>query len=398
MSFDQIGERAVLKKRVLHVIPSLNKSLGGTVECVRQMSAGVIDLGYDVEILTLDDEVDSRPNFGAKVISAGPRHIKYAFSIRLLWWLLRHIRNYDSVIVNGVWQFHAVAVFVAASINRIPFLIYPHGMITEYCVSNNPIKRLKKIIYWSLVERWVLTGASAVLCTSIAEMVASKGYLPGSSKIRFEVIGNGIELPSFDSNDELSEIVLAKYNLRRHKYLIYLGRIDKIKGIDTLLHVYAGNEALRDSYQLVIAGPLGNECAEELINLTRQLNISPGLHWIGSIHGEEKWRLLACASALVLLSHHENFSIVVAEALAVGTPVLTTNKVGTSGEILQYNAGFVGDDTIDGAKQILNKWISLCEHDKSIMKRNAQLCFDESFRIELPAQRLVRILEENLPN
>ncbi len=396
MISDHRDQPCVPNRKILHVIPSLDRALGGTVECVRQMSSGIIELGYDVEILTLDDEINSRPKFFAKVISAGPRYLKYAFSIRLLWWLMRRIGRYDIVIVNGVWQFHAVAVWIAASINKIPFLVYPHGMITEYCVSNNALTRLKKLFYWGLVERRVLLGARAVLCTSLAEMNASKGYLPGSSKIQFDVVGNGIEIPDLNFDDGLTQALLSRHYLERQKYIIYLGRIDKIKGIDLLLRVYSQDAALRSAFHLVIAGPLDNGFSNELIDLARQLNIGTELHWIGAIHGDDKWRLLSCASALVLPSHHENFSIVVAEALAAGTPVLTTNKVGTSVEIMRYKAGFVADDTEVGVKDILKDWISLNDTERVGMRSNARLCFDECFRIDLPARRLQTIINRNM--
>ena len=50
--------------------------------------------------------------------------------------------------------------------------------------------------------------------------------------------------------------------------------------------------------------------------------------------------------------------MVVAEACSVGTPVLITNKVNLFREILQYDAGFVDNDSQEGVDNLMKKWIS----------------------------------------
>ena len=73
----------------------------------------------------------------------------------------------------------------------------------------------------------------------------------------------------------------------------------------------------------------------ELKQLTIQLGIANYIHFIGGAYGEQKWKLFKEADLFILPTHSENFGIVVAEALACGTPVITTQ--GTPWKELESN-------------------------------------------------------------
>ena len=68
--------------------------------------------------------------------------------------------------------------------------------------------------------------------------------------------------------------------------------------------------------------------------------MSERITWAGLLQGDLKWGALLAAEAFILPSHQENFGIAVAEALAVGTPVLISYKVNIWLEIEADNAGW----------------------------------------------------------
>ena len=101
---------------------------------------------------------------------------------------------------------------------------------------------------------------------------------------------------------------------------------------------------------------------------------------------------LAAAEAMVLTSHQENFGIVVAEALSVGTPVLISDKINIWREVAQGGAGIIEADTIDGAQTVLNKWLRLSKSEREKMSRAAEETFQKYFEIESSTDRLLTFL------
>ena len=64
--------------------------------------------------------------------------------------------------------------------------------------------------------------------------------------------------------------------------------------------------------------------------------------------GDAKWGAFRAAEGFVLPSHQENFGIVVAEAMALGKPLLITNKVNIWREVEADGAGIVVNDDVEG--------------------------------------------------
>jgi glycosyltransferase involved in cell wall biosynthesis len=107
------------------------------------------------------------------------------------------------------------------------------------------------------------------------------------------------------------------------------------------------------------------------------------------ITGDVKYGALKAAEVFVLPSHQENFGIVVAEALACGTPVLTSKKVNIWREIEQDEAGIVADDDFEGTCYLLRTWLALQGNEKRLMKERALQCFRNRFEIKKSAESIV---------
>jgi len=129
----------------------------------------------------------------------------------------------------------------------------------------------------------------------------------GNTAIPHVVVGSGVNLPEgwreIDARDrfELPE-----------RYLLYVGRIDRNKGVDRLFDYYRWlTEEWEEVPPLVLAGQAALE-----------VPCHPKIRSLGPVSEEEKFALLASCDVLLMPSRYESLSMVALEAWAMGRPVL----------------------------------------------------------------------------
>ncbi|MCC6602515.1 MAG: glycosyltransferase family 4 protein [Anaerolineae bacterium] len=125
----------------------------------------------------------------------------------------------------------------------------------------------------------------------------------------------------------LEMAILRKYDLPDF-YVLYLGGYELHKNVTTLLlaWTYVG-QALGEDYPLILAGKKptqSNEIYPDYDSYIQQLGIGDYVRWIGYVDEEDKPVLYRNAETFVFPSRREGFGLGVLEALASGTPVVTT--------------------------------------------------------------------------
>jgi glycosyltransferase involved in cell wall biosynthesis len=393
--------------KLLHVIRSTDPTGGGPIEVVRQFSRVHLQQGHQVEVASLDlpaqifagdDELPTH-KLGATTSS-------YGHSPQLIPWLREHAARFDAAIIHGLWQFHGRATRLALQGTATPYFVYPHGMLDPWFRRAYPLKHLKKIIYWRLVEHKVLRDAAAVLYTCEEERrLAQKTFSPYRCVEKIAPLG--ISEPTGDPAQQ-RELFLTRFpHLRGKRLLLFLGRLHDKKGCDILLRAFArvlkAHRAPEHEapLHLVMAGPPASETyLHQLQTLAdaelRQAGLSNRQQHIsfpGMLFGDLKWGAYHAAEAFVLPSHQENFGIAVVEALACGTPVLISDKVNIWREIQQDGAGLIAEDTGEGTFSLLERWATLLPEQKQVMPKQARLCFEKHFHIEAASIGLHQLLE-----
>jgi len=122
--------------------------------------------------------------------------------------------------------------------------------------------------------------------------------------------------------------IKKKYNLPED-FVLYLGGYDVRKNVSALLHAYTwvGN-TLKDAFPLVLAGRLPQTetpLFPDPLRIARELNIEKYIVTPGWIAEEDLPLLYSAATVFVYPSRYEGFGLPVLEAMACGTPVITTN-------------------------------------------------------------------------
>jgi glycosyltransferase involved in cell wall biosynthesis len=384
--------------RILRVISSVNPEAGGPINGLINSSKELLKLGHNIEVLTLDDPKSTwLIEFPFPVVSfkgfLGTLNFNYYFYK----WLDSNVNKYDVVIIHGIWQFHSFATAKACVKNKIPYVMFTHGMLDPWFNLNNQLKKFKKIIYWKLFEQFSINNSSAVLFTSEEERnLARNVFLPYSPVERVVAYG----CPLFDGSSD--KLIMSFYQrffeLKNCRVGLFLSRIHTKKGVDLLIEAIARIENLPDDFVLAIAGPDSNGLTQRLKEQVTKLNLETRVVWLGMLQGEVKWGAFHAAEFFVLPSHQENFGIVVAEALSTSTPVLITNKVNIWREIDAAQAGFVANDDVEGIQFLLEQWFESSEAVKKSMSDNAQLCYRDNFSIKAAASDLSKVLNEVVCN
>lgn len=380
--------------RNLHVIASVNPATGGPVEGLKQLGKVITSKGHDLEVACLDAPGEPwLAEFPLPVHPLGPGKGSYAYSPLLLPWLRENAHRFDNVIVNGLWQYNSFAVWKALKGTKTPYFVFTHGMLDPWFNQAYPLKKLKKNLYWLWGMYGVLRDARAVFFTSEEEKIlARQSFKP--YKVHEVVVKYGTPGATGDLEAQKAEFLSKWPELHGRRTLIYLSRIHEKKGCDLLVQAFA-QVASQSDLTLVMAGPDKTNLVPTLKQMAQNLGIADRIVWTGMLSGNLKWGAFASAEAFVLPSHQENFGIVVAEALACGTPTLISNKVNIWREIQDAGGGFVEDDTLEGTERLLSKWTSLSPDERRAMRTKARQCFEENFEITKAAESLLDAIAAN---
>jgi glycosyltransferase involved in cell wall biosynthesis len=145
----------------------------------------------------------------------------------------------------------------------------------------------------------------------------------GIPETRIRVIYPGVAEAFFNVTVGYVERIRAQYKLDA-PYILFIGCIEPRKNIPTLIRAYLHTKpALRREMQLVIAGPFGWE--KEQVR-TMLAHSGANVRYIGYVPEADLPGLVRGAAVLVYPSFYEGFGLPVAQAMAAGTPVITSNR------------------------------------------------------------------------
>lgn len=314
---------------------------GGPVRSTHGLAKALVTAGHVVDVLTTNVDGPDTLNVptdrpvemdGVRVhycpVSA-PRRIYYSPAIARRAAVLLPLA--DAVHVNGVFLWPGPHLARAARAAGKPLIISPRGMLAPEMVAGK--SRLIKNAWIVSQERANLAAASAIHVTSQSEAEGLRAM--GLDLAPVAVIGNGVDMPDVPPDEcEIGEIWGDVQPGRR---VAFLGRLDWTKGADMAI------EAVRAHPDAVIL-----LAGHDQIGLRTQL--APRLRragggrcgvFLGPLDGRRKWAFLAGADVLLVPSVRESFGMSVAEALALGTPVIATDGVGAASILRRLSAGLV---------------------------------------------------------
>jgi len=301
------------------------KTGGGTAERTFQMSRFLAaQKGFRCTTLTLDIELDpDRIKAHAPAIVVALSCFWKRFYLPFLnarnWKRICDIvEEVDIIHLMSHWGILNMLVYLAARRARKPYVVCPAGSLALFGRSS-----WLKIIYNILVGRAIIRNASAWIAVTAGELPQFLRYGIPASKIC--VLPNGVWKADFPVLD--ASVFLKRHDLADVPIILFMGRLNPIKGPDLLLKAFILARKKIGPHHLVFAGP-DEGMLSELKKMAICGGISRDVHFIGYLGENEKSAVYHHAKLLVVPSRQEAMSIVALEAGICGTPVMVTDQCG----------------------------------------------------------------------
>jgi D-inositol-3-phosphate glycosyltransferase len=254
-------------------------------------------------------------------------------------------------------------------------------------------------------EMQVLRVADRVLAATLAEQ-SQLQFLYRADKSKIIIIPPGVDISHFYAipPDEAKSVIGIP---KEGRMVLFVGRIEPLKGVDTLIRAIAhmAKAGLQDQfphYLTIIGGdPIANPLEmnsemSRLQNLCAELGMEDLVVFLGKRAQSSLPYYYSAADVLVMPSHYESFGMVALEAMACGTPVVASQVGGLAFLIQDGETGFVvpGGDS-EALSERLTQLISQPELRERLGRQAAE--YARAYSWENITSRILELYQEMLP-
>lgn len=360
------------KMKIIQIVPGL--ALGGPTFSVTTLTRHLMKLGQQVQLYAHDKDVNGFEEFDIHPfhILKFPYNKQLAYSLSLKQEIIKESKDADIIQTNSLWQYPNFVMNNVPKSSAAKIVIVPRGTLSDYALS---ISSIKKKIVLAIGQQKSLNNADMFIATCDKEYHDIRRF---GLKQPVAIIPNGLELPELHETEKTRTV-------------LFLARLHKVKGLDILLDVWKEitNEGAFSDWNLTIAGPTTSDYAKQMISKSSNMD---RVSFIGEVYGDEKRNVMSEAAIYVLPTHTENFGISIAEALAHGTPVITTTGAPWSG-LEENNCGKWIDLSHDNLKQTLVDMMQKTLEELSIMGQNGREWISRDYSWPEIAEKTIKSYE-----
>ena len=295
--------------KVLHYIPSIDES-SGVVGAYMQLIAR--DLGNLCELHVITHKGNNERVLENCVVHYIPYKWKPWDNCKIIFLEILNEISPDVFHTNCCWMPLSALTAMWAKKAGFKVIYSPHGMLEPYAIKRH---------YWTKKFPAILLFQKKGI--SVSDLIHATAEQEKENLLR---LGWNRKISVVSNCVQIDEIQI-KESWKSTKKILFLSRIHPKKGLNFLIEAVGEIRERFKGYSFIIAGEGDKGYVKELQNMALRNGVSEMFEFIGPVYGTDKWALYRHADLFVLPSWSENFGIVVAEALACGTPVITT--VGT---------------------------------------------------------------------
>ena len=321
--------------------PGQGKS-GGMNVYVRQLARALGQSGAAVDIFTREHRPSGDPvvHLSPKVrvvhLPAGDPDTPLAELYRHLPQFLRgmaEFQQWQGLDYQLVHSHYWLSGWLGRAFSRdlgIPHAVTFH---TLYRIKMQSRAGEKEPLQRQQVEAELMADADAIIAFSPHERDAM-ARLYAADVHRIHLIPCGVDLRTFRPLDR--EESRQRLGLNGDKVLLYVGRIESLKGVELLVHTVAQMDTCEPVRALVVGDDNGqdNELAR-IRQLAETLQVDDAFDFVGRVPQEELPVYYSAADVCVVPSFYESFGLAALEAMACGTPVVAS-RVGGIATVVQH--------------------------------------------------------------
>jgi glycosyltransferase involved in cell wall biosynthesis len=177
------------------------------------------------------------------------------------------------------------------------------------------------------------------------------------------------------------------------RIVLFVGRLDPVKGIDLLLQAFAIVRQSNPRAVLVIGGAGDPAYVQTLRVRAQELGIADDVLWTGFLDKAVKAAVLADADVFVAPSQSESFGLAAVEALAAGVPVVLSAGAGIAHDVVHAGAALVISPDAGAIARAVERILNDGELARHLGSR-AQALVRSRYRADAVAAQLVKLYAE----
>lgn len=326
---------------ILNVIVNLDEQTGGgATERVFQMSRHLSRVGHDVTVLTTDYRLTPgriASLEGARVVAVPCLLPRFFVPFLSIGRIDRAVKQADVVHFVSHWSLLSALTYPLVRLHRKPYVVTPLGGLPIFGRSG-----VFKSIYNFVVGTNMVRNATRFVVATLAEAPAFCSY--GAQESRMVHIPNGINEQDYTCVGD--ETFGQQIGVGKHPFILFMGRLNPIKGPDLLLDAFCSIEQQVPELHLVVIGH-DEGMMDSLKNTVISRGVSDRVHFLGFISREDKSRVIHLSRFVVVPSRQDAMPTVVLEAGIAGKPLLITDQCGFE-EVQSIGGGKVVPATVEG--------------------------------------------------
>lgn len=366
--------------KILHYIPSIDRTSGGVGAYMQLLT---VELGrlVDLHVVThCDDNPLDLENCTVHYIPKNNNPFSTKGKKEFLK-LLEEISP-DVFHTNCCWLPMSARMAIWAKQRGYKVVYTPHGMLEPWIMKRHYwTKKLPAIL---LFQRRGIEVADVIHSTADSE---KNNLMQLGWNASITVIPNCVQVENIE----------LKTSWTRTKEILFLSRVHVKKGINFLIEAVA---RLKEEYEArlkefpisrcIVAGEGDDAYINELRDMVARRGVGDIVDFVGGVYGETKWELFRKADVFVLPTHSENFGIVVAEALASGTPVITTKGTPWQ-ELKERHCGWWTEVGSEATFAALKEFLQCSEIELEKMGHNGRHLIEEKYSSVAVARQFVEM-------
>jgi D-inositol-3-phosphate glycosyltransferase len=328
------------------------RDTGGMNVYIRELAQELGERGHTVDIYTMTHQPKHEPvvSLGQNVrlihLETGvdedmPKAAIYAYVQRFAWGVNNFSKsnnvNYD--LLHSHYWLSGLIGMQLQTLWHIPHAVMFH---TLGAVKNSigigkcePELRIEG-------EREVVGSCDRIIASTAKEREDLITYY-GASTDKITIIPCGVNLDLFKPSDK--EIARKELGLDHQKVILFVGRIEPLKGLEQLLRALNYIEGEKPPLLIIVGGDEhSQERIQTLQRMAKDLRIQDQVAFVGSVDQEKLPFFYSAADICAIPSYYESFGMVALESRACGTPIVATDVGGMRSIIRHSGIGRIAKD------------------------------------------------------